>query len=122
MRRFVEGTDRGQNMLFPECLEDWIGEEVWRRGGVIGSWLLDLTTIALARDPKLTAYSGVVDDSGEARWTVMAAIEEAVPAEDLSAALYARFHSRDRGDFADKLLSAMRHEFGGHVEVKAAAA
>jgi 6-phosphogluconate dehydrogenase len=94
--------------------------EVWRRGSVIGSWLLDLTSIALARDPELAKYSGVVDDSGEGRWTVMAAIEEAVPADVLSAALYARFRSRDRDSFADKLLSAMRHEFGGHVEIKAA--
>jgi 6-phosphogluconate dehydrogenase len=94
--------------------------EVWRRGSVIGSWLLDLTSIALARDPELAGYSGVVDDSGEGRWTVMAAIEEAVPVDVLSAALYARFRSRDRESFADKLLSAMRHEFGGHVEIKAA--
>jgi 6-phosphogluconate dehydrogenase len=94
--------------------------EVWRRGSVIGSWLLDLTSIALAQDPELTDYSGEVDDSGEGRWTVMAAIEEAVPADVLSAALYARFRSRDRDSFADKLLSAMRHEFGGHVEIKAA--
>jgi 6-phosphogluconate dehydrogenase len=93
--------------------------EVWRRGSVIGSWLLDLTSIALARDPELASYAGVVDDSGEGRWTVMAAIEEAVPADVLSAALYARFRSRDREGFADKLLSAMRHEFGGHVEIKA---
>jgi 6-phosphogluconate dehydrogenase len=94
--------------------------EVWRRGSVIGSWLLDLTSIALARDPELASYSGVVDDSGEGRWTVIAAIEGAVPADVLSAALYARFRSRDRESFADKLLSAMRHEFGGHVEIKAA--
>jgi 6-phosphogluconate dehydrogenase len=94
--------------------------EVWRRGSVIGSWLLDLTAIALARDPELSAFSGTVDDSGEGRWTIMAAIEEAVPADVLSAALYARFRSRDRDSFADKLLSAMRHEFGGHVEIKAA--
>jgi 6-phosphogluconate dehydrogenase len=94
--------------------------EVWRRGSVIGSWLLDLTAIALAQDPELSNYSGTVDDSGEGRWTVMAAIEEAVPVDVLSAALYARFRSRDRDSFADKLLSAMRHEFGGHVEIKAA--
>jgi 6-phosphogluconate dehydrogenase len=94
--------------------------EVWRRGSVIGSWLLDLTSIALAQDPELANYTGVVDDSGEGRWTVMAAIEEAVPADVLSAALYARFRSRDRDSFADKLLSAMRHEFGGHIEIKAA--
>jgi 6-phosphogluconate dehydrogenase len=92
--------------------------EVWRRGSVIGSWLLDLTAIALAHDPKLAGYSGVVDDSGEGRWTVMAAIEEAVPADVLSAALFARFRSREKANIADKLLSAMRHEFGGHVEPK----
>ncbi|HJP67871.1 MAG TPA: decarboxylating 6-phosphogluconate dehydrogenase [Sphingomicrobium sp.] len=94
--------------------------EVWRRGSVIGSWLLDLTSIALAHDPDLKNYSGIVDDSGEGRWTVMAAIEEAVPAAVLSAALYARFRSRARDSFADKILSAMRHEFGGHVETRAA--
>jgi 6-phosphogluconate dehydrogenase len=92
--------------------------EVWRRGSVVGSWLLDLTAIALAQDPQLARYSGVVEDSGEGRWTIQAAIEEAVPAEVLSAALYARFRSRQEHSFADKLLSAMRHEFGGHVEPK----
>ena len=92
--------------------------EVWRRGSVISSWLLDLTAIALAGDPKLEQYTGVVADSGEGRWTVMAAIEEAVPANVLSAALYARFRSRDDHGFADRLLSAMRKGFGGHVELK----
>ncbi len=92
--------------------------EVWRRGSVIGSWLLDLTAMALARDPQLANYSGVVDDSGEGRWTVQTAIEEAVPAEVLTAALYARFRSREKESFANKLLSAMRHAFGGHIEVK----
>ena len=90
--------------------------EVWRRGSVIGSWLLDLTAIALSDDPELAGYSGFVDDSGEGRWTIMAAIEEAVPAHVLSAALYARFRSREKEGFSDKLLSAMRHQFGGHVE------
>jgi 6-phosphogluconate dehydrogenase len=90
--------------------------EVWRRGSVIGSWLLDLTAMALAEDPKLSRYSGFVEDSGEGRWTVNAAIEEAVPADVLSAALYARFRSRDQESFSDKLLSAMRNRFGGHVE------
>ncbi len=93
--------------------------EVWRRGSVIGSWLLDLTAMALAEDPKLSKYSGVVADSGEGRWTVNAAIEEAVPADVLSAALYARFRSREKESFSDKLLSAMRNKFGGHVEPKA---
>jgi len=90
--------------------------EVWRRGSVIGSWLLDLTAMALSEDPELAGYSGFVDDSGEGRWTIMAAIEEAVPAHVLSAALYARFRSREKEGFSDKLLSAMRHQFGGHVE------
>jgi len=94
--------------------------EVWRRGSVIGSWLLDLTAIALAEDPKLKRYSGFVEDSGEGRWTIMAAIEEAVPADVLSAALYARFRSRVKDSFSDKLLSAMRNKFGGHVEPKIA--
>jgi 6-phosphogluconate dehydrogenase len=93
--------------------------EVWRRGSVIGSWLLDLTAMALAEDPKLSRYAGFVEDSGEGRWTVNAAIEEAVPANVLSAALYARFRSREKDSFSDKLLSAMRHQFGGHVEPKA---
>ena len=93
--------------------------EVWRRGSVIGSWLLDLTAMALAEDPKLSRYSGFVEDSGEGRWTIKAAIEEAVPAEVLSAALYTRFRSRENESFSDKLLSAMRNKFGGHVEPKA---
>jgi 6-phosphogluconate dehydrogenase len=93
--------------------------EVWRRGSVIQSWLLDLTAAALNQDPNLDGYSGFVEDSGEGRWTIMAAIEEAVPADVLSAALYARFRSRARGTFADKLLSAMRHGFGGHLEPRA---
>jgi 6-phosphogluconate dehydrogenase len=90
--------------------------EVWRRGSVVSSWLLDLTAMALAEDPQLARYSGVVQDSGEGRWTVLAAIEEAVPAEVLSAALYTRFRSREEHSFAEKLLSAMRNKFGGHVE------
>jgi 6-phosphogluconate dehydrogenase len=94
--------------------------EVWRRGSVIGSWLLDLTAMALAEDPTLKRYSGFVEDSGEGRWTIMAAIEEAVPADVLSASLYARFRSREKESFSDKLLSAMRNKFGGHVEPKAA--
>jgi 6-phosphogluconate dehydrogenase len=94
--------------------------EVWRRGSVIGSWLLDLTAMALAEDPELARYSGFVEDSGEGRWTVNAAVEEAVPADVLSAALYARFRSREKENFSDKLLSAMRNKFGGHVEPKPA--
>ncbi len=90
--------------------------ELWRRGSVIGSWLLDLTAAALAADPTLTGYEGRVSDSGEGRWTVQAAIDEAVPAPVLSAALYARFSSRGEADFANRVQSAMRHEFGGHAE------
>jgi 6-phosphogluconate dehydrogenase len=90
--------------------------ELWRRGSVVGSWLLDLIAIALVRDPALEGYQGVVQDSGEGRWTVATAVEEAVPAPVLSAALYARFRSRLPENFADKLLSAMREQFGGHVE------
>ena len=90
--------------------------EVWRRGSVIGSWLLDLTAAALAADPELAGFHGRVSDSGEGRWTIQAAIDEAVPAPVLSAALYARFSSRGEADFANRVLSAMRHEFGGHVE------
>jgi 6-phosphogluconate dehydrogenase len=90
--------------------------EVWRRGSVIASWLLDLTASALASDPALTRFAGRVSDSGEGRWTIKAAIDEAVPAPVLSTALYERFSSRGEADFADKLLSAMRYQFGGHVE------
>ena len=90
--------------------------EVWRRGSVISSWLLDLTAAALMKDPELSDFSGRVSDSGEGRWTVKAAIDEAVPAPVLTTALYARFASRGEADFADKLLSAMRYQFGGHHE------
>ena len=90
--------------------------EVWRRGSVISSWLLDLTAQALARDVKLDAYTGSVDDSGEGRWTIEAAIEEAVPADALAGALFARFRSREEHTFGERLLSAMRFGFGGHVE------
>jgi len=90
--------------------------EVWRRGSVIASWLLDLTATALVRDPTLSAFTGRVSDSGEGRWTIKAAIDEAVPVPVLSTALYQRFNSRGEADFQDKLLSAMRYEFGGHLE------
>jgi len=92
--------------------------EAWRRGSVVSSWLLDLTADAFAVNSDLSNYSGYVQDSGEGRWTIMAAIEEGVPATVLSAALYARFRSREEQSFPDKLLSAMRHGFGGHVELK----
>jgi len=90
--------------------------EVWRRGSVVASWLLDLSAAALIKDPELKAFQGRVSDSGEGRWTIKAAIDEAVPAHVLSSALYERFSSRGEADFADKLLSAMRYEFGGHLE------
>jgi 6-phosphogluconate dehydrogenase len=90
--------------------------EVWRRGSVVASWLLDLAALALAADPQLAQFTGTVADSGEGRWTVEAAIEEAVPAEVLTTALYARFRSRRDHTFAEKLLSALRAQFGGHVE------
>ena len=90
--------------------------EVWRRGSVVGSWLLDLTAMALAESPELADFSGEVQDSGEGRWTIETAIEEAVPAEVLSASLYTRFRSRQSHTFAEKVLSAMRFKFGGHVE------
>jgi 6-phosphogluconate dehydrogenase len=90
--------------------------EVWRRGSVVASWLLDLTAIALFQQSDLAGFSGRVSDSGEGRWTITAAIDESTPAPVLSAALYQRFSSRGEEDFADKLLSAMRYQFGGHVE------
>jgi 6-phosphogluconate dehydrogenase len=93
--------------------------EVWRRGSVIASWLLDLTATALTEDPQLANFAGKVSDSGEGRWTIKAAIDEAVPVPVLSNALYERFSSRGESTFVDKLLSAMRYEFGGHVEKSA---
>ena len=90
--------------------------EVWRRGSVIASWLLDLTASALIEDPKLTKFAGRVSDSGEGRWTIKASIDEAVPTPVLTTALYERFSSRGEGDYANKLLSAMRYQFGGHLE------
>ena len=92
--------------------------EVWRRGSVVSSWLVDLTASALARSPELAEFSGRVSDSGEGRWTVHAAVDEGVPASVITTALYQRFESRDLGDFTDKVLSAMRSEFGGHAEKK----
>jgi len=123
MQAIAEGLDilRGaSSSRLPEELRLAIDvadtAEVWRRGSVITSWLLDLTAAALAEDAELSAYSGHVEDSGEGRWTVQAAIEEAVPAEVLTAALYARFRSRQAHTFAEKVLSAMRKGFGGHIE------
>jgi 6-phosphogluconate dehydrogenase len=93
--------------------------ELWRRGSVIGSWLLDLTARALLHDPGLENYTGEISDSGESRWTIAAAIDESVPVPVLSAALYERFGSRGHAGFANRVVSAMRHEFGGHVEKSA---
>ena len=107
-------ADRPDEFRFDLNLADVA--EVWRRGSVVSSWLLDLTAAALIEDPALERYQGVVQDSGEGRWTVMTAIEETVEADVLSAALYARFRSRRDHTFAEKVLSAMREKFGGHVE------
>ena len=93
--------------------------EVWRRGSVISSWLVDLTAAAFAKSPKLEEFSGRVSDSGEGRWTVLAAVDEGVPASVIAASLYERFDSRDAGEFTWKVLSALRSEFGGHLEKKA---
>jgi len=93
--------------------------EVWRRGSVVSSWLVDLTAAAFAKSPDLSDFSGRVSDSGEGRWTVLAAVDEGVPASVIAASLYERFESRDLGAFTGKILSAMRSEFGGHMEKKA---
>jgi 6-phosphogluconate dehydrogenase len=123
MQAFAEGFDILKNANSENLPEDTRFDldltdiaEVWRRGSVISSWLLDLTASALAADPKLVSFEGMVEDSGEGRWTIMAAIEEAVPADVLSAALFTRFRSRREHPFAEKLLSAMRKGFGGHEE------
>jgi len=125
MQAFAEGFDILKNAAGPGVPEEnrlafdlADVAEVWRRGSVVTSWLLDLTAQALAEDHDLSGYSGHVEDSGEGRWTVQAAVEEAVPAEVLTAALYARFRSRQDHTFAEKVLSAMRKGFGGHVEPK----
>jgi 6-phosphogluconate dehydrogenase len=107
-------TELPQDERYPLDLADVA--EVWRRGSVVSSWLLDLSAAALAGDPALAAFTGYVEDSGEGRWTIQAAIEESVSADVLSAALYARFRSRKQHSFAEKMLSAMRLGFGGHVE------
>ena len=123
MQAYAEGFDIFHNASSEELPEDIRYDlkvadiaEVWRRGSVISSWLLDLTASALIEDPELSNYTGFVQDSGEGRWTIQAAIEEAVPAEVLSAALYTRFRSRTEHTFAEKILSAMRQKFGGHIE------
>ena len=123
MQAFAEGFDILRNVNSPAVPENRRYKldladiaEVWRRGSVVSSWLLDLTAIALAEDADLKEFSGHVEDSGEGRWTIQAAIEQAVPAEVLSAALYTRFRSRQDHTFAEKILSAMRKQFGGHQE------
>jgi 6-phosphogluconate dehydrogenase len=123
MQAYAEGFD-----IFSKAAADEVAEEyrynldlaniaeVWRRGSVVSSWLLDLAASALLEDPELARYLGFVHDSGEGRWTIQTAVEEAVPTDVLSAALYARFRSRQEHTFGEKLLSAMRYKFGGHVE------
>ena len=127
MQAYAEGLDIFRNASSKDLPQDHRYHlnladivEVWRRGSVVSSWLLDLTAMALAENPTLSEYSGFVQDSGEGRWTIQAAIEEAVPAEVLSAALYTRFRSRQEHTFAEKVLSAMRQKFGGHVEPRLA--
>ena len=109
-----DSTDLPENERFKLNVADIA--ELWRRGSVVGSWLLDLTAMALAEDPQLTHFTGFVQDSGEGRWTIEAAIEQAVPVEVLASALFTRFRSRKEHTFAEKVLSAMRSKFGGHVE------
>ena len=123
MQAFAEGFDIFKNATsesLPEAMRYDLDladiAELWRRGSVVSSWLLDLSAIALAADPKLDNYTGYVQDSGEGRWTILAAIEESVPADVLTASLYTRFRSRQDHTFAEKMLSAMRAGFGGHTE------
>jgi 6-phosphogluconate dehydrogenase len=123
MQAYAEGFDIFKNATSKELAEHYRYDlnlpdiaEVWRRGSVVASWLLDLSAMALTENPTLSKYEGFVQDSGEGRWTIQAAIEEAVPADVLTAALYVRFRSRQQHTFAEKMLSAMREKFGGHVE------
>jgi 6-phosphogluconate dehydrogenase len=123
MQAYAEGFDIFRNAASKELPEEQRFDlnladiaEVWRRGSVVSSWLLDLTAMALAENPTLSEYTGFVQDSGEGRWTIQAAIDEAVPVDVLSAALFTRFRSRQEHTFAEKVLSAMRQKFGGHVE------
>jgi 6-phosphogluconate dehydrogenase len=126
MQAYAEGFDIFKNATSKELPADIRYDlnlpdiaEVWRRGSVVSSWLLDLTAMALTENPTLSEYEGFVQDSGEGRWTIEAAIQEAVPADVLTAALYVRFRSRQQHTFAEKMLSAMRQKFGGHVEAGA---
>jgi 6-phosphogluconate dehydrogenase len=123
MQAYAEGFDIFKNATSQDLPEDIRFDlnlpdiaEVWRRGSVVSSWLLDLAAMALAENPTLSDYEGYVQDSGEGRWTIQAAIDEAVPVDVLSAALFVRFRSRQQHTFAEKMLSAMRQKFGGHVE------
>jgi 6-phosphogluconate dehydrogenase len=123
MQAYAEGFDILVNAQSTELPEQYRYDlpihdiaEVWRRGSVVSSWLLDLTAQALIESPKLSEYTGTVQDSGEGRWTIMAAIEESVPADVLATSLFVRFRSRQDHTFAERILSAMRHKFGGHVE------
>lgn len=127
MQAYAEGFDIFKNATSKELPEDQRYDlnladiaEVWRRGSVVSSWLLDLTAMALVENPTLSEYTGFVQDSGEGRWTIEAAIAEAVPVDVLSAALFTRFRSRQEHTFAEKILSAMRQKFGGHIEQSAA--
>ncbi len=126
MQAYAEGFDIFKNATSKEVPAEHRYDlnlpdiaEVWRRGSVISSWLLDLTAMALAENPTLSEYTGFVEDSGEGRWTIQAAIDEAVPVDVLSAALFVRFRSRQEHTFAEKMLSAMRQKFGGHIELSA---
>ncbi len=123
MQAYAEGFDLFACASKPELPEDYRYDfdladiaEVWRRGSVVSSWLLDLTASALAENPSLSNFTGFVQDSGEGRWTIQTAIEEAVPVDVLATSLFARFRSRQENTFADKILSAMRNKFGGHIE------
>jgi 6-phosphogluconate dehydrogenase len=126
MQAYAEGFDIFKNATSKDLPENIRYDlnlpdiaEVWRRGSVVSSWLLDLTAMALTENPTLSEYEGYVADSGEGRWTIQAALEEAVPADVLTAALYVRFRSRQQHTFAEKMLSAMRQKFGGHIEAGA---
>jgi 6-phosphogluconate dehydrogenase len=126
MQAYAEGFDIFKNATSKEVPAEHRYDlnlpdiaEVWRRGSVVSSWLLDLTAMALAENPTLSEYTGFVEDSGEGRWTIQAAIDEAVPVDVLSAALFVRFRSRQEHTFAEKMLSAMRQKFGGHIELSA---
>jgi 6-phosphogluconate dehydrogenase len=123
MQAYAEGFDIIRNANSKELAEEFRYDlnladisELWRRGSVVGSWLLDLTAIALLENPSLSNYTGFVQDSGEGRWTIQAAIEEAVPVDVLAVSLFTRFRSRQQNTFGEKVLSAMRQKFGGHIE------